>query len=140
MLIGPESRLYASIIDQGAEVGEHAHMGVVAPAKLQKTSKNRSSRGIRRRSPIPLLVALKTALLPGADENGHFQSDVNDPCESYNPGGCKAQQSRFALSLSAHGPITALDQAQWLLIMHTSLIFTEDALIHSREAVLECTP
>ena len=44
-------------------------------------NKNRSSPRIHRRSPSPLLVWLNAAWVPGADEKGHFQRDMNDPCK-----------------------------------------------------------
>ena len=50
-----------------------------------EAQKNRSSRRVRRWSPNPLLVTPKAALLPGADENGHFQPGMNDPCCFHEP-------------------------------------------------------
>ena len=51
---------------------------------MQKKLQHTSSRRILRWSPNPILVALKTALLRGADENRHFQSDMNDACRILN--------------------------------------------------------
>ena len=45
--------------------------------------KDRSSPRIHRRSPSPLLDWLNAAWVPGADEKGHFQRDLNDPCIIY---------------------------------------------------------
>ena len=51
-------------------------------AREEEEQKDRSSRRVRRWSPNPLLVTPKAALLPGADENGHFQPGMNDPCKA----------------------------------------------------------